>query len=96
MSTQASPPAAARDTIAELALQIYIGMASRIYSDAGRAEGTVPQPQALAQLSFRLAAAFYTEDREANPVTIAAAAAAKSAVRFDAADLDLASLHARR
>jgi len=36
------------------------------------------------------------EDREANPITLAAAAAAKAAVRFDAADLDLGSLHQRR
>lgn len=84
------------DTMRELALQIYIGLVSRVYGDAGRGEETQRQPEALARLSFKLAEAFHAADSDLNPVTIAAAAAIKSAIRFDASDLDLGSLHAHR
>lgn len=86
----------AGDPVAELARGIYVALTSRIYAARGGMETGLPEPQALAQLSFRLAEAFYAEDREANPITLAAAAAAKSAVKFNAADLDLGSLHQRR
>lgn len=84
------------DQVAELARRIYIGLTSRIYAGSSGVATGLPQPQALAQLSFKLAEAFYAEDRDANPVTLAAAAAAKIPSRFDAADLDLGSLHQRR
>lgn len=84
------------DAMRELALQIYIGLVSRVYGDAGRGEETQRQPEALARLSFKLAEAFHAADSDVNPVTIAAAAAIKSAIRFDATDLDLASLHTHR
>ena len=95
MSDSATPKIAV-DQAAELAREIYIGLTSRIYAASSGVETGLPQPQALAQLSFRLAEAFYAEDREANPVTLAAAAAAKVPSRFDAADLDLGSLQKRR
>ena len=94
-----SAPESARiaaDPVAELAREIYIGLTTRIYARNGGVETGLPQPEALAQLSFRLAESFHVEDREVNPVTIAAAAAAKIPTRFDAADLDLGSLHKRR
>ena len=91
MSTQS-----ANDPVRELALQIYVGLACRAYGDTGGAERARPQPKALAQLSFKLAEAFQTADSEVNPVTIAAAAATKSAAKFDAGDLDLGSLHKPR
>ena len=94
-----SAPAAtakATDPVADLARKIYVELTGRVYAGTGGVGAGLPQPQALAQLSFRLAEAFYLEDREANPITLAAAAAAKAAVRFDAADLDLGSLHQRR
>lgn len=82
------------DAMRELAVQIYVGLVCRAYGEAG--DGARPQPQALAQLSFKLAEAFHAADGEVNPVTIAAAAAVKSAVRFDARDLDLGSLQTQR
>lgn len=91
-----APAKVATDPVAELARQIYVALTSRIYSAAASAEAGLPQPQALAQLSFSLAEAFYAEDRDANPVTLAAAAAAKVPTRFDAKDLDLGSLQQRR
>ena len=84
------------DSMRELAVQIYIGLVCRDYGDAGRTEETRPSPESLARTSFKLAEAFHLADGEVNPVTIAAVAATKSAVRFDAADLDLGSLHAHR
>ena len=89
-------PTAAIDPMRELAVQIYIGLASRAYADTGSAERARPQPKALAQMSFKLAEAFQAADSEMNPVTIATAAAAKSAAKFDAVDLDLASLNKPR
>jgi len=84
------------DAMRELAVQIYVGIVSRVYGDVGRGEEKQLQPEALARLSFKLADAFHAADSHVNPVTIAAAAAVKSAIRFDASDLDLASLHTRR
>jgi hypothetical protein len=91
-----SPAKHGTDPVAELARTIYVGLASRIYAGNGGVETGLPTPQALAQLSFRLAEAFYAEDRETNPVTLAAAADAKARIKFDAADLDLGSLQQRR
>ena len=84
------------DTVRELATQIYIGLVCRAYGDAGRSEEKRPSPEALARMSFKLAEAFHLTDGEVNPITIAAAAATKSAIRFDAADLDLGSLQTHR
>jgi len=84
------------DPVAHLARQIYVELTGRLYASTGSVAAGSPQPQALAQLSFTLAEAFYAEDRDANPVTLAAAAAARIPSRFDAADLDLGSLHQRR
>jgi len=89
-------PTKPHDPIQELALQIYIGLVSRAYGDTGGGERPRPQPKALAQMSFVLAQAFHAADREENPMTIAATAATKSAAKFDAADLDLGSLHKTR
>ena len=91
-----APAKITADPVADLAHEIYVGLTSRLYASSGGVETGLPQPQALAQLSFRLAEAFYAEDRDANPITLAAAAAAKVPTRFDAADLDLGSLHQRR
>ena len=84
------------DTVRELAVQIYIGLVCRAYGDAGRTEETRPSPESLGRMSFKLAEAFHLTDGEVNPITIAAAAATKSAIRFDAADLDLGSLQTHR
>ncbi|HLE67490.1 MAG TPA: hypothetical protein VI730_10105 [Burkholderiales bacterium] len=85
-----------KDPMRDLALQIYVGLACHAYGDVGGAERARPQPKALAQLSFKLAEAFQAADGEFNPITIAAAAATKSAAKFNAADLDLGSLHKPR
>ena len=85
-----------RDTVRELATQIYVGLVCRAYGEASGGEETRQSPEALARTSFKLAEAFHLADGEVNPITIAAAAATKSATRFDASDLDLGSLQAKR
>ena len=85
-----------QDTMRELAAQIYVGLVCRAYGEAGHGEETRQSPEALARTSFKLAEAFQLADGEVNPITIAAAAATKRAIPFDAADIDLASLHAQR
>jgi len=91
-----SEPSRPHDSMRELAVQIYIGLVCRAYGDAARGGETRPSPEALARTSFKLAEAFHLADGEVNPITIAAAAATKSAIHFDASDLDLGSLHAQR
>jgi hypothetical protein len=85
-----------QDATRELAAQIYVGLVCRAYGDASRGEEVRQSPEALARTSLQLAEAFHLADGEMNPVPIAAAAAPKSSVRFDASDLDLGSLHAQR
>ena len=84
------------DTMRELALQIYVGLVSRAYGDAGRGEETRQRPEVLARMSFKLAEVFHAADSAVNPVTIAAAAALKAEIPFDARDIDLGSLQTRR
>ena len=84
------------DTMRELAVQIYVGLVSRAYGDASRGDETRQRPEVLAKMSFKLAEAFHAADSEVNPVTIAAAAVLKAEIPFDARDLDLGSLQARR
>jgi hypothetical protein len=80
------------DQLRELAQQIYVEVASRVYSDTGT-ERARPQPKALAQMSFKLAEAFLAVDLEVNPAAIAAATAtAKRSVDIKALQLDLESI----
>jgi hypothetical protein len=86
---------ATTDSLRDLALEIYIGLASRVYSQAAEPEHARPNPKVLAQMSFKLAQAFEMVDREVNPVAIAAAAAKAKAVAFGEAEMagiDLDSL----
>jgi hypothetical protein len=96
METAMSELGRTHDAMRDLAAQIYVGLVCRAYGDASRGEETRPLPEVLARTSFKLAEAFRLADGEVNPLTIAAAAATKSAVHFDASDLDLGSLHAKR
>ena len=67
------PPDAFRDPNLELAREIFVGMATRIYSAPSSPEQKKPDPKALAMLCFRLAEAFD--------------AASKAAVKLDEVDL---------
>lgn len=86
---------ATTDLLRDLALEIYIRLASRVYSQSAEPEQARPTPKLLAQMSFKLAQAFQLVDHEVNPIAIAAAAAKAKAVSFTAADMagiDLDSL----
>jgi len=73
-----------KDPNLELAREIYIGMAQRIYSAPTEKK---PEPRALAALCFRLAEAFDAASRETPKVKAALEAATKAAVKLDEVDL---------
>jgi len=73
-----------KDPNLELAREIYIGMAQRIYSAPTEKK---PEPRALAALCFRLAEAFDAASRETPKVKAALEAASRAAVKLDEVDL---------
>jgi hypothetical protein len=87
MSNPDKKPAAAAftDPNVELAREIYIGMAQRIYS--APPEQKKPEPKALATLCFRLAEAFQAASHETPKVKAALEAASRAAVKLDDVDL---------
>ena len=83
----AAPAEAFTDPNLELARQIFIGMAQRVYSAPSIPEQKKPDPKALATLCFRLAEAFDAASRETPKVKAALEAASKAAVKLDEVDL---------
>jgi hypothetical protein len=79
--------APADDPNLELARELFIGMAQRIYSAPASPEQKKPEPKAVATLCFRLAEAFEAASRETPKVKAAMEAASKAAVRLDEVDL---------
>ncbi|MGH8667906.1 MAG: hypothetical protein ACREUH_01625 [Burkholderiales bacterium] len=93
MSTPDKKPSPAdllKDPNLELAREIYIGMAQRIYSAPSNPEQKKPEPKALATLCFRLAEAFEAASRETPKVKAALEAASKASVKL--ADVDMSSM----
>jgi hypothetical protein len=91
-SPEKKPAAGAKDSAytdpnLELAREIYIGMAQRIYSAPTSPEQKKPDPKALATMCFRLAEAFEAASHETPKVKAALEAASKAAVRLDEVDL---------
>ncbi|HEX6266296.1 MAG TPA: hypothetical protein VFZ81_05310 [Burkholderiales bacterium] len=76
-----------KDPNLELAREIYIGMATRVYSAPSGPEQKKPDPKALAAMCFRLAEAFEAASRETPKVKAALEAATKAAVKLDEVDL---------
>jgi hypothetical protein len=92
MSSAQKKPAAAtldafQDPNLELARELYIGMAARIYSAPSNPEQKKPDPKAVAALCFRLAEAFEAAAKETPKVKAAMEAASKAAVKLDEVDL---------
>jgi hypothetical protein len=89
MSSPEKKPAAdpLKDPNLELAREIFIGMAQRIYSAPSAPEQKKPDPKALATLCFRLAEAFEGAAKETPKVKAALEAASKAAVKLDEVDL---------
>lgn len=82
-----SKDAAYTDPNLELAREIYIGMAQRIYSAPTSPDQKKPDPKALATMCFRLAEAFEAASHETPKVKAALEAASKAAVKLDEVDL---------
>lgn len=76
-----------KDPNLELARELFIGMAQRIYSAPSSPDQKKPEPKAVAALCFRLAEAFAAAARDTPQVKAALEAASKAAVRLDEVDL---------
>jgi hypothetical protein len=76
-----------KDPNLELAREIFIGMAQRVYTAPPSPEQKKPDPKTLATLCFRLAEAFDAASRETPKVKAALEAASKAAVKLDEVDL---------
>lgn len=90
MSSPDRKPAPAdplKDPNLELARELFIGMAARIYSAPSSPEQKKPDPKALATMCFRLAEAFDAASRETPKVKAALEAASRAAVKLDEVDL---------
>ena len=93
MSSQDSGPGAKdlkvdlRDPNLDLARELFVGLAARIYSAPASPEQKKPDPKAVAALCFRLAEAFDAASRETPKVKAALEAASKAAVTLDEVDL---------
>jgi hypothetical protein len=73
-----------KDPNLDLARDLFIAMAARIYSSSAEKK---PDPKAVATLCFRLAEAFDVASRETPKVKAALEAASKAAVKLDEVDL---------
>ena len=82
--------AATRDAYTELAFEIYIGMAARIYSAPAAPDQKKPDPKALALMAFKLAEAFLAAEKETPRAKAIAEAESKAKVKLD--DVDLSSV----
>jgi hypothetical protein len=76
-----------KDPNYEFARELYIGMASRIYSKPSAPDQKKPDPKALAALCFRLAEAFEEAAKETPWARAAREAASKAAVALEEVDL---------
>jgi hypothetical protein len=89
MSAPEKPGAAAPrpDPFRELALQIYIQFAARVYGSPAGADGKRPDPKTLAAMSFKMAEAFEAAEKETDRAKAIAEAKAKATVKLDEVDL---------
>jgi hypothetical protein len=71
----------------ELARELFIRLAERIYSTPSTEEKRKPDPKVVAMLCFRLADAFEAAALETPKAKAAAEAASKAAVKLDEVDL---------
>jgi len=78
------------DPNAELARELFISLAARIYAAPPNPEHKKPDPKAVATLCFRLAEAFDAASRETPRMKAAMAAASKASVKIG--DVDLTSV----
>ncbi len=90
MSSEKAPAAPKHDPYRELALQIYVGLAARVYGSPAAPDQKRPDPKLLAAMSFKMAEAFEAAEKETDRAKATAEAKAKATVRLD--DVDLSSV----
>ena len=90
MSGKPSKLDALKDPNYDLARELYVGLATHLYTAPSSPEHKKPEPKALAALCFRLAEAFETASRETPMMKEAMAAASKAAVKLD--DIDMSGV----
>ena len=75
------------DLYTEVAFEVFVGMASRIYSAPSVAGQSKPDPKALALLAFKLAEAFLAAEKETPRAKAAAEVLSKARVNLDEVDI---------
>ena len=75
------------DPFRELASQIFVGLAARVYGSPAGPDGKRPDPKAVAAMAFKLAEAFEAAEGETDRAKAIADAKAKAAVKLDEVDL---------
>jgi hypothetical protein len=79
--------ASGKDPYLELAQQIYVRLAARVYGTLAGTDQRKPDPKALAAYSFKLADAFEQAARQTDRAKAAAEVASKAAVKVGDVDL---------
>ena len=97
MSENEKKPAAVQAPVAdtsyrEIALQIFVDLAARVYSAPAAPDTKRPDPKTLAAMCFKMAEAFEAAERETDRARAVNEAKAKAAVKLD--DVDLSSVFA--
>jgi hypothetical protein len=87
--TPAAPSggAASETSYREIALQIFVRLAARIYGSPAAADAKRPEPKLLASMAFKMAEAFEAAERETDRARAVAEARSKAAVKLDEVDL---------
>lgn len=80
-------PQAADTSYREIALQIFVNLAARVYSLPAAPDAKRPDPKLLAAMSFKMAEAFEAAEKETDRARAAAEVKAKAAVKLDEVDL---------
>lgn len=87
MSAASDKHAPKADPFRELALQIYVALAARVYGSPAGADAKRPDPKILAAMSFKMAEAFEAAEKETDRAKAVADAKAKATVKLDEVDL---------
>lgn len=87
MSHANSAPHPKSDPFRELALEIYVRLAARVYGSPAGPDAKRPDPKVLAAMSFKMAEAFEAAEKETDRAKAIAEARAKAAVKLDEVDL---------
>lgn len=71
----------------EIALQIFVHLAARVYGAPAAPDARRPDPKVLAAMCFKMAEAFEAAEKETDRAKAIAEAKSKAAVKLDEVDL---------